>query len=82
MTLEREIQGYNENLKELTEILQQRNSNIKNRMNTRKFKARIKFLISSIQERKNYFKSLSGENEIIIETKERTFKDGKIFYNC
>ena len=82
MTLEREIQGYNENLKELTEILQQRNSNIKNRMNTRKFKARIKFLISSIQERKNYFKVLSGENEIIIETKERTFKDGKIFYNC
>jgi hypothetical protein len=82
MTLEREIQGYNENLKELTEILQQRNSNIKNRMNTRKFKARIKFLISGIQERKNYFKSLSGENEIIIETKERTFKDGKIFYNC
>ena len=82
MTLEREIQWYNENLKELTEILQQRNSNIKNRMNTRKFKARIKFLISSIQERKNYFKVLSKENEIIIETKERTFKDGKIFYNC
>ena len=82
MILEREIQGYNENLKELTEILQKRNSNIKNRMNTRKFKARIKFLISSIQERKNYFKSLSVENEIIIETKERTFKDGKIFYNC
>ena len=82
MTLEREIQGYNENLKELTEILQQRNSNIKNRMNTRKFKARINFLISSIQERKNHFKSLSGENEIIIETKERTFKEGKIFYNC
>ena len=82
MILEREIQGYNENLKELTEILQQRNSNIKNRMNTRKFKARIKFLISSIQERKNYFKTLSKENEIIIETKERTFKEGKIFYNC
>ena len=82
MILEREIQGYNENLKELTEILQQRNSNIKDRMNTRKFKARIKFLISSIQERKNYFKVLSKENEIIIETKERTFKDGKIFYNC
>ena len=82
MILEREIQGYNENLKELTEILQQRNSNIKNRMSTRKFKARIKFLIGSIQERKNYFKVLSKENEIIIETKERTFKDGKIFYNC
>ena len=82
MILEREIQGYNENLKELTEILQQRNSNIKNRMNTRKFKARIKFLISSIQERKNHFKTLSKENEIIIETKERTFKNGKIFYNC
>ena len=82
MILEREIQGYNENLKELTEILQQRNLNIKNRMNTRKFKARIKFLISSIQERKNYFKTLSKENEIIIETKERTFKEGKIFYNC
>ena len=82
MTLEREIQGYNENLKELTEILQQRSFSIQNRMNTRKFKARIKFLISSIQERKNYFKVLSKENEIIIETKERTFKDGKIFYNC
>lgn len=81
MTLEREIQGYNENLKELTEILQQRNFSIKNRMNTKKFKARIKFLICSIQERKNYFKVLSKENEVIIETKERTFKDGKIFYN-
>lgn len=82
MTLEREIQGYNENLKELTEILQQRSFSIQNRMNTRKFKSRIKFLIGSIQERKNYFKTLSKENEIIIETKERTFKEGKIFYNC
>lgn len=72
---------YNNMYDYLIELLNNRDFNIKHNMNTKKFKAPIKNCVSSLKDSLYYLKLESKNCNSIIYLKDKTIKNGIVFYN-